>query len=176
MKGKQIQLITICSLLFISLSLAGTSQSATPVAPVAESEAPQVKVYRQTPDGEGHLTEQMIETCILSKQGMDTEYGVINEMKPKLDLFSQEIAKLKKHIDGDIDEMDFEDPLKEFSHEEKVKMHRAKIVEHNELLKEYNAKADVYKPKAEKFNKDCKDQPYYEDDYKKVVEKVGFGL
>ncbi|MCK5530188.1 MAG: hypothetical protein KAI85_02900, partial [Halopseudomonas aestusnigri] len=62
MKEKQMQKMALFSVLFISLAFAEISESASPVEPAATDQAEANRVYRQTPDGKGSLTEEMIES------------------------------------------------------------------------------------------------------------------
>ncbi len=134
------------------------------------------KTYRKSATGEGAMTEEMIEDCILlkreienSSEDMGTSSASLDTQNKELEAQAEEIKKSKESVDPSD-----ENSVNEYN--KKVKAYQQKVAAFESERKEHNAGVDQYQQKFKKFESECKGQSYYQDDYDKVVEKVGYGM
>lgn len=178
----------------------------------------EVKTYRTDPTGEGALTEEMIENCIISKRDIDSKYSEINTFETQIDSMQSEIEEMKNQLsetkdkinrireleqegldtrnkflspnDAEPEELtkEYKTLLDEYivllspfnqlqeiidAYNEKFDLLSTKITESNDLLNQYNQLLTPFNRLQEKYRQECKDQPYYDDDYNRVLEKIG---
>ncbi|MCI5212072.1 MAG: hypothetical protein D3910_25570 [Candidatus Electrothrix sp. ATG2] len=133
--------------------------------------------YRRTPAGqEGALTEKMIEKCILLKQKIDTSGAEAKTIAAKLDSLKKEAEELRASLEKNKETIDLTQPEAVAAYNQKINLYTAKTNEHEARRNEYNGKVVLYQKKASQFDKECKGQSYYEDDYQKLVKKLGYGM
>lgn len=142
----------------------------------AEQEVFAEKEYRKSARGEGALTVKMIEKCVKLKHDMDDQHANAEEEKSELETRDQENQDLANELEASQVSIDPSDSAAIDEYNKKVELLNSKNAEYIELKEQYNSKVEPYKKQAKKFDKDCKDQPYYEDDYEAVVKKLGYGL
>ena len=157
------------SLIFSAMLIAIVAVQAAEPEPAAV-EAETERVYRTEPDGEGALTEQMIEDCILLKQDVETNYGSIDESRAKFEALNKEVSELGKSIQENKDKLDH------FALNTRKDAYHAKLTELSELKSKYDAMSGPYKELVTKLNTECVGQKYYQDDYDRMVKKLGRGL
>lgn len=134
------------------------------------------RVYRTEVDGEGALSEQMIEDCIILKTDIDTSFAEIDKAKNEFDALNKEVtelgAYLKKNMNillrGSSDDQDI--------YNKKKDSYNSKLPELDNKLAAYKAMSEPYQQQVDKLNRECQGQQYYEDDYAKMVEKMGRGM
>ena len=122
--------------------------------------------YRATITGEGAMTQQMLETCIMLKAEIDEEYEKISASQKAFETFRDEVTQLGKAIPNKDDV-----PLAEYN--KKVHYYNNKLNELKKLEKTYNEKVGPYRGKTAQLQKECNNQPYYPDDYASAVKKTG---
>lgn len=132
--------------------------------------------YRKNTRGEGALTVKMIEKCVKLKHNMDEQYGTAGEEKSDLEARDRELQYLTSELTEERERLDPSDNAGVEEYNKKVELLNSKTNEYNELKEQYNAQIGPYKKQAKKFDKECKDQPYFEDDYEAVVKKLGYGM
>lgn len=142
----------------------------------AEKVATGDREYRKTVRGEGALTAKMIEKCVKLSHVMDEKHGKAGEEKSELEARDQEIQDLTSEITEEREHIDPSDNALIEEYNKKMELLNSKTDEYNELKEQYNAQIGPYKKQAKKFGKECKGQPYFEDDYEEVVKKLGYGM
>jgi peptidoglycan hydrolase CwlO-like protein len=126
--------------------------------------------YRTTTTGEGALTREMLEACIMLKADIDKEYEKINTSKKAFDSLNEEVKKLAAEIPKNEDDV----PLIEYN--KQVAFYNSKLDELKKLEAAYNEKNGSYREKTAQLEKECNNQPYYQDDYTAAAEKTGKSL
>ncbi|MCI5141727.1 MAG: hypothetical protein D3909_08370 [Candidatus Electrothrix sp. ATG1] len=133
--------------------------------------------YRKTPtDQDGALTEKMIEKCILLKHEIDTSGAEATTIAAKLNSLKKEIGELSNYLEKTKEKIDKTKPEAVEAYNQKINLYTIKADEYEVRRKEYNGKVGPYQQRTSQFDKECKDQSYYEDDYQKVVQKLGYGM
>ena len=136
--------------------------------------------YRKTKNGEGALTQKMIEDCIQLKTEIDEEFKKINAAKEEFDNLNREVnaleaslkvskEKLNQHDDKDVD--GYNRQVKYYNH--KLSLYNQKLEKLQKMEAGYQEKSTPYRQKAARLENECNGQPYYEDDYIAVVKKTG---
>ncbi len=150
-------------LLFISFFLIHSTASA------AERQ------YRATPDGEGALTEQMIEDCILLKKTIDTNLPLVNDAKAQYEALVTEAEELAAFLDKihQAKALDPSDSQELAAYNSKTALYNSKMVEQKKQLAIFKEKKAQYSQQINTFSSQCRGQAYYEDDYKRMVNKLG---
>jgi hypothetical protein len=136
------------------------------------------RVYRKTANGKGALTPKMIEGCIALKKEIDDTYNTIPEIqeqykaeeesRKEIGLLLDEIKKQKNFDPSDNQELEI--------YNEKTKQYNEKLMKEKELINILKKKKEEYGKLTSKFDSECKNQPYYEDDYAAAVKKTGKSL
>jgi hypothetical protein len=131
--------------------------------------------YRTTPDGEGALTEQMIENCILLKKDIDTNLPLVNEAKAEYETLGAEAAEIAAFLDKiqKAKVLDPSDSQELAAYNNKTKLYNAKLVEQKKQLAIFKEKKAQYSQQVNTFSSQCRGQAYYEDDYNRMVNKLG---
>lgn len=122
--------------------------------------------YRKTTTGDGALTEQMLETCILLKSDINAEYEKIIAFKKEFDALNSEINSLAARIPN-------KDDVTLIEYNKQIRRYNKKLDKLKKMEKAYNQKSQPYHRKTAQLQRECNDQPYYEDDYAAAVEKTG---
>ena len=176
MHVKSFLCILLLPTLFCSVSSLNTAEAGTK-GNMLKAVGKASRSYRKTPtDQEGALTEEMIEKCILLKREIDTSGAEAKTIAEKLDSLKKEVEELKDYLEKNKETVDRAKTEAVVAYNEKITLYKAKADEYEAQRKEYNGKVDPYQQKASQFNEECKGQAYYEDDYQKVVEKLGYGM
>ena len=135
--------------------------------------------YRKVANGQGALTREMIEACINLKIDLEEEKSKSDKLWKDLQTLENDVERLKAYIDNrkpfDVNDTgagrtEYNAKVKQFN--TKVRLMRDKEQQYNRLKK----LEPLYKKKEKKFEEECNHQPYYEDDYKAMVEKIGRGM
>ena len=134
------------------------------------------RTYRKSAVGEGAMTQEMLENCIVLNREIKTEQSKAKELKSRIDKLAQEIAGIKKYVDENKDKIDQTDGAAVDAFNAKIDFYRTKHKEHGELVNKFNTVVDPYTAMREKFSKECEDQSYYEDDYENAKAKLGYGM
>ncbi len=87
-----------------------------------------------------------------------------------------ELMALSEAIQESQESVDQSDQAAIDAHNQQVEEFNTKKAEYDELVEAYNSKIAPYKTIVKKFEKQCKDQDYYEDDYEEVSKSLGYGL
>lgn len=136
------------------------------------------RTYRKTKTSEGALTRNMLEACIKLKSKIDEEYKKISVSKEEFDVLNNETsdlaAALKENKEGGELEGKEEKTVDEYNKE--VALYNQKVEELKELETAYKKKSAPYQKKVAQLEKECNNQPYYEDDYAVAVKKTGKSL
>ncbi len=122
--------------------------------------------YRTTITGEGALTQQMIETCIMLKTEIDEEYEKINASKKVFEVLNNEVKKLGAEVPN-------KDNVSLIEYNKQVNFYNNKLNELKKLEAAYNKKSGPYLEKTTQLKKECNDQSHYQDDYAAAVKKTG---
>jgi peptidoglycan hydrolase CwlO-like protein len=133
--------------------------------------------YRETPNGPGALTKEMIEACVVLKTGMEEDSAKLDDLRKELGKLNNEVKDLGAYLKnnkGQFDENDTSAARKKY--DAKVKEYNSRIPLLKQKTKMYQDMIKPYKVKEVQFEQDCNNQPYYEDDYKAVEEKMGRGI
>ncbi len=134
------------------------------------------RVYRATPNGEGALTEQMIEVCIVLKGNVESGYAWVTSAKKELDKLDSGIKKLQKYLEKSKDNFNSKDSKALAVFKKEYESYNAKLAELNKKLADYDRENATYHENVSRYDAVCKGQALYEDDYKRVVERVGHGM
>ncbi|MCI5166674.1 MAG: hypothetical protein D3903_11405 [Candidatus Electrothrix sp. GM3_4] len=136
------------------------------------------RTYRETTEGEGALTRDMIEDCIVLKKTIDDAYVTIKEIQSQHETLGENSKKTGALLDEIKKQKNF-DP----SDSQELVAYNAATDQYNTTLTERKKLAETIKERKEKydqltgqFDKECKGQPYYEDDYAATVKKTGNSL
>ncbi|MCI5146274.1 MAG: hypothetical protein D3923_12275 [Candidatus Electrothrix sp. AR3] len=132
--------------------------------------------YRKTADGEGALTKQMIEDCITFKIDIEAEYLTIADSKKQFDVLNTEVSELGAYLQKNKAKASRSAAEDIAEYQEKTKRYNSKLAELNKQKEAYDTMSAPYREKNEKFKKECKGQPYYEDEYTAIVKKMGRGM
>ena len=133
--------------------------------------------YRETANGPGALTKEMIEACVVLKIDMEKHAATLDSLRKELGKLNNEVKDLGAYLKnnkGQFDENDTSAARAEY--DAKVKTYNSKIPILKKKTQSYQNMIKPYKEKEGQFEQDCNNQPYYEDDYKAVEEKLGRGM
>lgn len=174
MKGKKMKRTILLLTLLVSISLVGMGKAAAsgqPMAAVTKTE----REYRQTVDGEGALTEQMIEDCVVLKTEIESSYAEITQAKDKFDALNNEVTELGDYLKKNRD-MLRGDKEAQATYNKKQDFYNSQLPELNKQQEAYKEMSKPYQELVDKLNRECQGQQYYEDDYARIVEKMGRGM
>lgn len=135
------------------------------------------RTYRSTPDGEGSLTQEMIEQCITLDREISKSHAEFQKLEAQHTVVAKaadEIAAALKAFDAEKswDQRDSKE-LTDFNYNGRIADYKAKLAEAKKLYDEMQAKKAVYDQQNATLERQCKDQPYYEDDNAAAVKKMG---
>ena len=134
------------------------------------------RTYRKTKTSEGSLTRSMLEACIKLKSEIDEEYEKISTSKEEFDALNNEISDLAASLKENKEKLDNNDEKTLDEHNEQVELYNKKVEELKVLETAYKKKSAPYQEKVTQLEKECNNQPYYEDDYAATVKKTGKSL
>ena len=164
------------------LALIGTispynSYAATP-PPAADVDVDMMaREYRETPNGPGALTREMIEACVVLKTDMEKHMEQLDNLRKELGTLNNEVKELGAYLKNNKGQFDENDTsAARVKYDAKVKEYNSRIPILKEKTKSYQSMIKPYKAKEVLFEQDCNNQPYYEDDYKAIEEKMGRGI
>ncbi|MCI5122701.1 MAG: hypothetical protein D3908_16250 [Candidatus Electrothrix sp. AUS4] len=129
--------------------------------------------YRKTKNGEGALTQKMLEACIRLKADIDEEFEEINASKEAFDTLSGEVAELRGQLQKSEEQLDNKNEEAVSAYNDQVALYNQKVEELKKMEAAYNEKSGPYQEKAARLEKECSGQAYYEDDYEAAVKKTG---
>ena len=129
--------------------------------------------YRKTKDGEGALTQEMLEECIVLKAEIDEEFEKISVSKEEFDTLNKEVTELETHLKKNKEQLDNQDIKAVNEHNDKVTLYNQKLEELEKIKTAYNEKSGPYQTRSAQLEKECNGQPYYEDDYEAAVKATG---
>ena len=134
--------------------------------------------YRSTPDGTGALTQEMIGNCITLKGEIDQKSSEITSLKAQDAAATKETGELRAYFAALEQEKKFDpsDSTELAAYNERVKTYNEKIAEEKRLHEEMQLKKTAYDQQMATFDRECKGQPYYDDDYAAAVKAKGRGL
>ncbi len=152
---------------------------------VQSAEAPAANVdvdmmareYKETVNGPGALTRKMIESCVILKIEMERDNDKLDHLRKHLQDLHNEVKDLGAYLKnnkGQFDENDTSAARAEY--DAKVKMYNSRIPILKKKTRAYQDMIKPYKEKEGKFEQECNNQPYYEDDYNAIEKKLGRGL
>ena len=153
----------------------GTYAAAPP--PVDIDTEMMAREYRDVANGPGALTKDMIEACVVLKVDMEKDASTLDKLRDDLSTLNNEVKDLGAYLKnnkGQFEENDTSDARKEYN--KKVEEYNARIPQLKQKTQQYQEMIKPYKEKELKFEQECNDQPYYEDDYKAIEEKMGRGI
>jgi hypothetical protein len=157
-----------------SLSCNGIGAAAGLAANTKQSE----RTYRSAPESEGALTPAMIESCIVLKGDIDKSQAEFVEIETQYKALGKEIEAQKGYLEALEGQKSFDpsDSQELAAYNERQKAYNAKLNERKKLHETMLAKKAVYDQQIDKLTKECKGQPYYEDDYAAAVKKMGHDM
>ena len=174
----QKNLITLGLLALIGIIPPCGIHAAAPPPPSADIDTDMMaREYRDTINGPGALTREMIEACITMKIGMEKDTASLENLREELGKLNNEVKILGAYLKnnkGQFDENDTSAARAEY--DAKVKDYNSRIPILKKKTQSYQDMIKPYKEKEGKFEQECNNQPYYEDDYKAIEEKIGRGL
>jgi hypothetical protein len=133
--------------------------------------------YRDVANGPGALTKEMIEACVVLKVDMEKDASNLDTLRDELSTLNNEVKDLGAYLKnnkGQFDENDTSAARQDYNN--KVKEYNARIPQLKKKTQQYKEMIKPYKDKELKFEEECNNQPYYEDDYKAIEEKMGRGI
>jgi DNA repair ATPase RecN len=168
---------------FFPMTAAGILLTASPLyAPFVAASNSDIsqseRTYRKTAEGEGALTRKMIEDCIILKKTIDDshvaiieiqgQYETLGENSKEIGALLDEIKKQKNFDPGDRQEL--------AAYNAKTEQYNTTLTERKKLVETIRERKEKYDQLTGKFDRECKAQPYYEDDYAAAVKKTGKSL
>lgn len=170
------------SLTFGLLALVGivspcSIYAASPPPPADLDTDTMAREYRDTVNGAGALTKEMIEACVVLKIDLEKDASNLDKLREELSTLNNEVKDLGAYLKnnkGQFDEHDNSAARAEY--DAKVKEYNKRIPQLKQKTQEYQEMVKPYKEKEVKFEEECNNQPYYEDDYKAIEEKMGRGI
>ncbi len=133
--------------------------------------------YRDTPNGPGALTKEMIEACVVLKTDMEKDTAKLDDLRKELGKLNNEVKDLGTYLKNNKGQFDENDTsAARAKYDAKVKDYNSRIPLLKQKTKMYQEMIKPYKVKEGQFEQDCNNQPYYEDDYKAIEEKMGRGI
>jgi chromosome segregation ATPase len=142
----------------------------------AASDKKSNRTYRTTPEGEGALTEQMIEQCIRLNMDVDSSYSAISKSKESFDALNKELTEMGERLKSAKDDVDRGGKEARVEYDAKVLQYNSRLPDLDKQLDVYKKMVKAYQEKSDKFDRECNSQPYYEDDYAAMVKKMGRGM
>ena len=133
--------------------------------------------YRDSVNGPGALTREMLEACVVLKVDLEKDASNLDNLRDELSKLNNEVKDLGAYLKnnkGQFDANDTSDARQTYN--DKVKEYNARIPQLKEKTNKYQEMMKPYKDKEVKFEEECNNQPYYEDDYKAIEEKMGRGI
>ena len=133
--------------------------------------------YRENVNGPGALTREMIEACVVLKIDLEKDASNLEDLRNELSTLNDEVKELGAYLKnnkGQFDENDTDTTRAEY--DAKVKEYNARIPLLKQKTQQYQEMIKPYKEKEGKFEEECNNQSYYEDDYKAIEEKMGRGI
>lgn len=124
------------------------------------------RTYRSTPDGEGSLTQEMIEQCITLDREISKKYAEFQKLETQHTVAAKEADEIATELKASRERA-------EYNYNGRLADYKVKLAEANKLYKEMQAKKVVYDQQNATLERQCKDQPYYEDDNAAAVKKMG---
>ncbi|MCI5209578.1 MAG: hypothetical protein D3910_12490 [Candidatus Electrothrix sp. ATG2] len=155
----------------------GIHAAAPPPPPADEDVDMMAREYRETVNDSGALTREMIEACVVLKIDMEKDAAKLDNLRKELGQLNNEVKDLGAYLKnnkGQFDENDTSAARAEY--DAKVKEYNARIPVLKRKTQLYQDMIKPYKKKEGKFEQECNSQPYYEDDYKAIEEKMGRGM
>ncbi len=136
------------------------------------------RVYRKTTNGKGALTPKMIEGCIALKKEIDDTYNTITKMQTQYEPLESSIKDIGVLLDEIKKQKNFDpsDSQELKIYNEKTDQYNTKLTEGKELVNIIKEKKEEYTRLGSKFDNECKNQPYYDDDYAAAVKKAGTSM
>jgi len=168
---------TCCVAFFCTISNAGQSIKAMGAGgKTATAGSTAARVYRSTMVGAGALTVPMLEQCLRLDKKIALADSQLTELDDAMGSIESDIEQLDTYIDTNSAKVDTTSQEAVDMFNAKINQHSSKINEYNEQI--YKRKSDyaVYKKLYTKFKQECANEEYYEDDYRKAVMKVGYGI
>jgi peptidoglycan hydrolase CwlO-like protein len=133
--------------------------------------------YRETPNGPGALTKEMIESCVVLKIDMEKDATNLDNLRKELGKLNNEVKDLGAYLKNNKGQFDENDnSAARTAYQAKVEEYNSRIPILKTKTQKYQDMIKPYKGKEGKFEQECNNQPYYEDDYKAIEEKIGRGL
>ena len=133
--------------------------------------------YRKELNGAGALTREMIEKCIILKTDLEKDADELEKRRKELSRLNSELKNLGAYIENNKGQFDDnETSAARVAFNAKVKEYNSRIPQLKRKTEQYQNMLPPYKEKEVKFEEECNHQPYYEDDYKAMVEKMGRGM
>jgi len=134
------------------------------------------RAYRKSAVGKGAMTEEMIENCIILIREIETAGSNIKKFRLRVDTRKKEIDDMGVALKNSKAKINRSDANSVAAYNKKIKLYQTKVTALNSLREEYNNDVGQYQHQTKRFEKECKDQSYYQDDYDKVVKKLGYGM
>jgi DNA repair ATPase RecN len=133
------------------------------------------RTYRKTAEGEGALTREMIENCIVLKQKIDDAYVEIIEIQSQHETLGEKSKEIGALLDDIKKQKNFNpsDSQELAAYNATTEQYNTTLKEKKKLAKTIRERKEKYDQLTGKFDRECKSQPYYEDDYAATVKKTG---
>jgi predicted nucleic acid-binding Zn-ribbon protein len=133
--------------------------------------------YRETTNGPGALTREMIEACVVLRIDMEKNATNLANLRKELGKLNNEVKDLGAYLKNNKGQFDENDnSAVRTAYQAKVKKYNSRIPILKKKTQKYQDMIKPYKGKEGKFEQECNNQPYYEDDYKAIEKKMGRGL
>lgn len=147
-----------------------------PVGPNANVDRT-AREYRESRNGPGALTREMIEACVVLKTDMEAHTNKLNNLRKELGKLNNEVKDLGAYLKNNKGQFDENDTsAARVRYNVKVKEYNSRIPRLKQKTRMYQNMVKPYKIKEVEFEQNCNNQPYYEDDYKAIEEKIGRGI
>ncbi len=171
-------LITACCVAFFcTISNAGQSGKAMGAGgKTATASSDAARIYRSTMAGAGALTVPMLKQCLRLDKKVASADSRLSELDAAMASIESDIEQLNAYIDINSDKVDTTSQKAVDMFNAKINQHSSKINEYNEQIYKRKSYYGVYKKLHTTFKQECANEEYYEDDYRRAVKKVGYGI
>ncbi|MDH3347061.1 MAG: hypothetical protein OEM02_03030 [Desulfobulbaceae bacterium] len=134
------------------------------------------KIYRNAVDGEGALTIAMLERCIIKQHNLGKIETDITDIDKKITAMEQELNQIKAYVDDNADKVDNTSQAAIDIYNGKIDKYQEIVPAFTNMIEERNGQVTAYQAISVELEKQCVGQNYYEDDYQKAVQNIGYGF
>lgn len=117
--------------------------------------------------GEETLKPAQIKACILFEKTLDSQSSTIKALSDKLDRTEKELHSLKAIVKRGLSSNSRREEIA--AYDRKSKQFKETKITYKKDTEKYKNLLQDYREDVDRHNSQCKSKPYYEDDYKAVL-------